>query len=111
MINFCKNTNCPSSAEILAFEKGKIRPEKSEQISFHLSACEFCAAEVEFYAHYPQIEEKVEMVETAEIPLPLYELAAALLGNKHKEFSTLNKLLCENKALNEKRERDFTLSL
>lgn len=64
-----------------------------EKIETHIAACEFCASEVEFYAHYPQSEETVA---TVEIPIPLYELAEALLNDKHKNFLALNKLLCEN---------------
>lgn len=69
-------------------ERGKIQA--------HLAACEFCAAEVEFYAHYPQAEEPVSKVE---MPVALYELAEALLSNKHKDFLLLNKLLCESESV------------
>lgn len=66
-------------------------------VSQHLTTCEFCAAEVEFYAHYPQSEE--ETVTKTDIPVPLFELASALLGNKHKDFSLLNQLLCQNEGV------------
>jgi hypothetical protein len=69
---------------------------ESQAIRGHLISCEFCSAEVEFYAHYPQSEETI--IET-EIPLPLFELADALLRNRHKDFSVLNKLLCESEGL------------
>jgi 4'-phosphopantetheinyl transferase EntD len=95
MATFCKSANCPASQRLLAFVDAEIQSKERERIEAHLGACEFCAAEVEFYAHYPQADEPVAK---AEIPLPLYELAEALLGNKHKEFFTLNKLLCETKA-------------
>jgi hypothetical protein len=93
MITFCKNSNCPSSQQLLAFERDDVAIEEFEKIKSHLSECEFCACEVEFYAHYPQSEETVAKVE---IPIPLYELAEALLSNKHKDYLLLNKLLCEN---------------
>jgi len=96
MITFCKSTSCPSSQELLVFADGEISLYERGRIETHLGACEFCAAEVEFYAHYPQSEETVPVVE---IPIPLYELAEALLGNKHKDFFALNKLLCDDKAL------------
>jgi len=38
-------------------------------------------------------------VAKVEIPIPLLELAEALLGNKHKDFSVLNKLLSENEGV------------
>lgn len=93
MINFCKNANCPSSHELLNFQTEAISAAEKHKIRTHLVECEFCAAELEFYTHYPQEEEKVE---TAEIPKPLYELAKALLGNRRNDFSLLNKLLSEN---------------
>lgn len=96
MVTFCKETNCPSSQELLAFQNGDSSPTEREKFEAHCGACEFCASEVEFYAHYPQSE---EVVATVEIPIPLLELAEALLGNKHKDFSVLNKLLCENEGV------------
>lgn len=92
MVTFCKDTNCPSSQRLLAFQSGEVSLEESVILERHLADCEFCDSEVEFYQHYPQSEETVAK---AEIPLPLLELAEALLGNKHKDFSTLNRLLCK----------------
>ena len=92
MITFCKSADCPSSQKLLAFQNGEAANCESYLIRRHLAACEFCAAEVEFYAHYPQSEETIERTE---IPVPLYELAEALLSNRHKDFSLLNKLLSE----------------
>lgn len=96
MITFCKSTTCPTSQDLLRFENDGVSIKERERIETHLAACEFCAAEVEFYAHYPQSEETVPKVE---IPIPLYELAQALLGNKHENFLTLNKLLCESEGV------------
>ena len=96
MVTFCKDTNCPSSQRLLAFQNGEVPLKEGLAIERHLTDCEFCISEVEFYQHYPQSEETVAKVE---IPLPLLELAEALLGNKHKEFSTLNRLLCEKETV------------
>jgi hypothetical protein len=96
MVNFCKNANCPSSQALLRFESGEVSQKENREIRSHLATCDFCSAEVEFYAHYPQAEERIE---TAEIPAPLYELAKALLGNRRNDFSLLNKLLGENESL------------
>jgi hypothetical protein len=92
MVTFCKSANCPASQKLLAFQNGEAAERETQTIRRHLVNCEFCAAEAEFYAHYPQSEETISEVE---IPLPLYELAEALLSNKHKDFSLLNKLLSE----------------
>lgn len=97
MINFCKSANCPTSQKLLAFQNGKVLIKEQKLISRHLAVCEFCASEVEFYAHYPQTEE--EFVQKAEIPVPLFELASALLTNRHKDFSLLNQLMCQNEGV------------
>lgn len=96
MITFYKNVNCPASQDLLAFQKGETFGKESEHILCHLDLCEFCAAEVEFYAHVPQSEEPVAIVD---IPLPLFQLAEALLSNGQKKFSLLNKMLNENEGL------------
>ncbi|MEZ5426401.1 MAG: hypothetical protein R2747_09060 [Pyrinomonadaceae bacterium] len=90
MATFCKSANCPSPLELLQFQNNEIAPGKRRTIEGHLNRCEFCEAEVEFYANHPQSE---VICGTAEIPAPLLELAEALLGNKHKDFLTLNRLL------------------
>ena len=90
MISFRKNKTCPSSQEILDFQTDETLNGKNDVIREHLGICEFCAAEVEFYAHYPQAEENVTVTE---IPPPLFELAQALLCNKEKNVNLLNKLI------------------
>ncbi len=96
MINFCKNPSCPSSPELLAFQKGEFTNKDNEIIRTHLNDCEFCAVETEFYARFPQAEE--ECAET-NIPAPLYQLAEALLGNRQKKSTSFQKLLGENESL------------
>ena len=100
MITFCKNVNCPASQDLLAFQKGETTFKENTDIIRHLGTCEFCAAEVEFYLHFPQGE---EMVPSVDIPLPLYQLAEALLGSANKKFSLLNNLLNENEGLSLKK--------
>ena len=92
MITFCKSLNCPSSQVLLAFENCEVSTSENNRIKAHLDECEFCSAEVEFYAHYPQEEDPVA---TVEIPIPLYELAQSLLNIKHKDYSALNQLFTE----------------
>ena len=94
MISFRKNKTCPSSQEILDFQTGEILNGNNDLIRKHLRICEFCAAEVEFYAHYPQAEDNVTVTE---IPPPLYELAQALLSNEEKNVNLLNKLVEKDK--------------
>ncbi|HMJ08867.1 MAG TPA: hypothetical protein VK468_07670 [Pyrinomonadaceae bacterium] len=80
MSNFCKNEDCPPSERLLAFQTGDVETIEGRAISAHMSVCEFCAAEVEFYEHYPPVDEKIE---AEKMPEPLFELAEALLGSRH----------------------------
>ena len=90
---FYKNENCPSSNELLEFQIGDTLRTRASEISKHLATCEFCSAEVEFYSHYPQEEGTSE---TTQIPAPLFELAEALLKNRHSGASSLDSLLMEH---------------
>lgn len=80
----------------MAFQVGELSVAEHEKINAHLSVCEFCVSEVEFYAHYPQAEDEITKVE---IPIPLYELAQALLNNQHKDHSMLNQLHSESEGV------------
>jgi hypothetical protein len=83
MITFCKSAKCPSSVELLAFQKREIPAEKSPAIEAHVNLCEFCEAEIEFYTHYPQSEDTCKKVE---IPIPLLELAQSLLAKSNQDL-------------------------
>ncbi len=96
MINFCKNSECPSSQDLLGFQNNELAPTSAAFISEHLELCDFCGAEVELYSQFPEIDEKVSL---SEIPAPLFELAQFLLTNGHKDRSLLDKLLIEDKGL------------
>ena len=98
MINFCKNEDCPSSNELLEFQNGDLLRARGSEIGRHLTDCEFCEAEVEFYSNYPQVQDETRE-EPAEIPAPLFELAEALLKNRHGDPSSLNALLKEKNGL------------
>lgn len=89
---FCKNESCPSSHDLLEFQNGDLPRSRSVDIRRHMASCEFCAAEVEFYSHYPQ-EDDVQ--ETSVIPAPLFQLAEALLKYRHNDSSSLDALLKE----------------
>ncbi|MBA2379844.1 MAG: hypothetical protein H0V76_09765 [Blastocatellia bacterium] len=92
MTNFSKSTDCPTSLTLVAFQNGDIPVANSGDIRRHLTECEFCVAEVEFYERYPQTAEDVlEKIEAAEIPEPLFQLAEALIGKK-RDLRSLDKL-------------------
>jgi hypothetical protein len=84
MANFCKNSDCPPSQDLLAFQTGEIEFAESKWIRDHLTSCEFCASEVDFYERYPLIAETTESEELPKMPEPLFELATALIGGDRK---------------------------
>ena len=95
---FCKNDDCPSSNELLGYQNGDLAKVRSREIGSHLSSCEFCAAEVDFYCTYPQSTEE-PVTEIGEIPAPLFQLAEALLKREHGSSLALNALLREKDGL------------
>lgn len=97
--NFCKSEDCPSSNELLEFQQGEVEQDDGVHIRKHLGSCEFCAAEVEFYSHYPQEDGLIDAFENIEIPAPLFELAEALLKNRHGDATSLDSLLQEQGGL------------
>ena len=99
MMTFCKSTKCPSSESLLSYQRGEVTGKPAQRIEKHLEGCEFCIAEVEFYGRFPQPEESTTSAATVEIPIPLLELAEALLSSKKEGFRLLNKLASENETL------------
>ncbi|MGD9562933.1 MAG: hypothetical protein AB7F88_12965 [Pyrinomonadaceae bacterium] len=85
MAKFCKNEDCPTSEDLLDFQTGDMPVGEGSAIRRHLAACEFCAAEVEFYENYPPASEEDESAEADSIPTPLFELAEALLIKKRDD--------------------------
>ncbi len=94
MTGFYKNEDCPSSNELLEFQSGDLLRSRDSEINRHLATCDFCEAEVEFYSMFPQAEDAAQF-ETGEIPAPLFDLAEALLKNRHGNPLSLNSLLKE----------------
>lgn len=96
MTGFCKNEDCPASTELFDYQNGDVPKPRAGDIGRHLSRCEFCEAEVEFYSTYPQAgEDLAAETITADIPAPLFELAEALLRNRQSDGTSLNSLLKE----------------
>ena len=94
MTGFFKNEDCPSSNELLEYQNGDVLASLGRDIGQHLATCDFCEAEVEFYSIYPQGRDE-NTSEIGEIPAPLFELAEALLKNRHGDTGSLNSLLKE----------------
>jgi hypothetical protein len=100
--DFCKNEDCPSSNELLEFQVGELSKRRSNEVRRHLLSCDFCAAEVEFYTHYPQEDGHTEVNGNIDIPAPLFELAEALLRNRSGYDKSLNSLFNENNLVTDK---------
>ena len=81
MEGFYKHGDCPASELLLAFVNGEIPLADGDSFRQHLSVCEFCGAEAEFYRSFPPIAEEKAVIE--EMPEPLLELAEALLQKDH----------------------------
>jgi hypothetical protein len=94
MATFRKREDCPASQRLLAYQLGDTEGKESRAIGRHLKACDFCAAEVEFYGRYPLAEEADEMPESVSMPKPLQDLAEALL-NKRMASSSMERILNE----------------
>jgi hypothetical protein len=76
MGSFCKKEDCPTSDELLSLRIEGERSFGAAEIRSHLSVCDFCAAELDFYRWYEPVN---EVVQPGKMPRPLFELAEAIL--------------------------------
>jgi hypothetical protein len=92
MSHFRKKKDCPSSYELADSVVGHLSGDQALRIANHLGSCDFCAAEIEFYKHYPPV---MFSVEPGPIPEPLFELAQATLTKESVSHSQIEFLLDE----------------
>jgi hypothetical protein len=90
MSNFRKEKDCPSSFQLVEVLNSEINGQDGLWIASHLATCEFCAAELEFYKHYPPGNVDVAV---PPMPRPLLELAEALIAKETIHISRLEALL------------------
>jgi hypothetical protein len=90
MSNFRKEKDCPSSFQHVDVLSSEINGQDGLLIAAHLASCEFCAAELEFYRHYPP---DMADVPVPPMPRPLLELAEALIAKETIHISRLESLL------------------
>lgn len=88
---FRKSVNCPSSQQLLTFLKKRSGEQQASAIKVHLSICDFCSAEAEFYRRFPS--PPAEDVVPSPMPAHLLELARALLGKDSWDSSDFDSLL------------------
>lgn len=92
MSNFRKEKDCPSSFLLVDSLYSEIDGEEGLRLASHLARCEFCAAEVELYQHYPPDGADVS---APAIPGSLLELAEALFAKETIHISRLESLFRE----------------
>jgi hypothetical protein len=76
---FGKKEDCPASTELLALSEGEFRHGRFPKLRWHLTFCDFCAAEFELYLRFPPLSEEVE---APPIPRHLFQLAESILKRK-----------------------------
>jgi hypothetical protein len=57
MKSFGKQSNCPTSHEILSYVEDGLRPLARQRIARHCAFCDFCGAEAQFLARFKSAEE------------------------------------------------------
>ena len=97
MLSFKKDKDCPTSEELLSFQKGEAPRNAVRSIYDHLLTCDFCGAESQFYSNFPT--EGEEKVRVEQIPTHLFELAEAILKNKNEGGRLISKLIQENASI------------
>jgi hypothetical protein len=50
--SFTKQAACPSSKTLLSYRSAKLSAEVEKLVTWHLSECDFCVAEVQLLAHH-----------------------------------------------------------
>jgi hypothetical protein len=90
MSRFRKEKDCPSSLELAESVAVDLDGLVGLGLANHIGRCDFCAAELEFYRHYPP---EPVLVSTPPIPKPLFELAESILTRETIHISRLELLL------------------
>src|ERR1700682_5702730 len=83
---FCKTAGCPTTHTLLAFRRADIGPADQAFIESHLASCDICGAELQLLSRYRIEAEEYSFVE---MPVPLRQLAEALLKRSTTSFKGL----------------------
>jgi hypothetical protein len=81
-VSFRKTEACPSSNILLSFRLKKLPPEILALVRYHLTACEFCSAELPLLAHHSAPEKRER--KAPDIPMNLRILAESILCQSSK---------------------------
>jgi hypothetical protein len=87
---FEKKRQCPSSETLFSYQRHDLTSGQTSRITSHLSACDFCSAELELLSRYPYA---IESYESPSLPVGLRALAEALLtGNSSGRTKLLERI-------------------
>jgi hypothetical protein len=75
---FCKQAACPSSETLLSYGTASLASEIRTHVARHLSACEFCGAELQLLTTHAPLA--AIHYEQTKMPAPLRYLAESLLA-------------------------------
>lgn len=73
---FCKLRTCPTSETLLLYRDAALAREATGEVSEHLTACDFCGAELHLLSLFPPTGPVA--IRPARMPWPLYRLARDL---------------------------------
>jgi hypothetical protein len=82
MKNFGKQSNCPTSQDILSYTEGGLRLLARQRIAQHCALCDFCGAEAQLLSRFKPSEEDhtqaptPALISVLGVNLPLSKTAA-----------------------------------
>ena len=74
---FCKLRACPPSQALLRYHEATLTRDAGRVVADHLSACDFCGAELQLLAKFPPTG--APLLQPTRMPWHLYRLAKDLL--------------------------------
>jgi hypothetical protein len=77
-VEFCKITTCPTAETLLLYLDTPLADEAMDEVSTHLSSCDFCGAELHLLSRFRPAGPI--LVGTVRMPWPLYQLAVDVFG-------------------------------
>ena len=75
---FCKLKTCPTSETLLLYHDSALAGEATGEVTEHLSACDFCGAEMHLLSRFPPVGPA--LIRPVRMPWPLYRLAKDLFA-------------------------------
>ena len=94
---FGKQATCPSAETLVSYGTASLSKELTAGVRRHLSACEFCGAELQLLTrHRPPANERYVYTK---MPAALRYLAESLMAGSLLRLETLTEAICEKERL------------